>query len=307
MLTFVDSDGKDCTVESYKGTLYSTCLQSSFKPELVVENAQMMIELNKLTARVTDLESSLTARVTDLEKLTTEHTTDIAENTDAHIQNAADNIAANTDAHGANAENIGTNTDAHEPVDSCDDLRMRGITTSGVYPLNTANGIVNTKCLYQNSRMWTLVYKIGLGSGMKTTGSENLAALVTNSNTDDSGKLSDSDIKRLCAGQYCMKQPCAGQHGSQDVTEGHLYCKFDDINTYATNEIVNKLCAQSFSTNGVAYTGNNDGRSIGTGYKEDRALNFGGWGHEGAIITQLSYRGDARFGPSGCETEVYCI
>jgi hypothetical protein len=35
---------------------------------------------------------------------------------------------------------------------------------------------------------------------MKSIGSENLAALVTNSHTYDSGKLSDADIKRLCTG-----------------------------------------------------------------------------------------------------------
>jgi hypothetical protein len=50
-------------------------------------------------------------------------------------------------------------------ADSCEDLRMRGITASGVCPINTANSITNTKCLYQNGRMWTLLtYKIGLAT-----------------------------------------------------------------------------------------------------------------------------------------------
>ena len=41
---------------------------------------------------------------------------------------------------------------------------------------------------------------------MKTTGQGNPAALVTASNTSGSGKLSDADIKRLCNGQYYMRQ-----------------------------------------------------------------------------------------------------
>jgi hypothetical protein len=185
---------------------------------------------------------------------------------------------------------------------------MRGITTSGVHPLNTANGIVNTKCLYQNGRIWALAYKIGTGSGMKTTGSENLAALVTNSNTDDSGKLSDSDIKRLCVGQYYMKQS-----GITSANFGSLYCKFDDINAFADNQIVNKKCALAYSATG-AYTQSYNSASW--------AWNFGSWDSHGAIITQLNYQdsrlgshvchrcsagGDASCTGSGCDVEVYCL
>ena len=198
---------------------------------------------------------------------------------------------------------------ATNPVDTCEDLRMRGISASGVYPLNTNNGVVNTKCLYQDGRMWTMVYKIGTGSTMKTTGQENVGALVTESNTNDYGKLSDTDIKRLCNGQYYLKQS-----GITSLNGGSLYCKFDDINTFADNVIVNKKCAFSYIESG-AYTSSFNDASW--------AWNFGSWGHTGAIITQLNYR-DSRRGShvclgcsaggdgscthsGGCDTEVYCL
>jgi len=195
------------------------------------------------------------------------------------------------------------------PTDSCEELRQNGITASGTYPLNTNSGVVNTKCLYQNGKMWTMVYKIGTGSTMKTTGQENVGALVTESNTNDSGKLSDTDIKRLCNGQYYLKQS-----GITSLNGGSLYCKFDDINTFADNVIVNKKCAFSYIESG-AYTSSFNDASW--------AWNFGSWGHTGAIITQLNYR-DSRRGShvclgcsaggdgscthsGGCDTEVYCL
>merc|ERR1712176_778918 len=90
---------------------------------------------------------------------------------------------------------------------SCEELRTKfGVTDNGVYTIGTADGGVDVRCEFSNSRFWTLVYKIADKSTMMTKGSSNTYALSVEDGSTDSGKLSDAAIRKLCKGQYHIRQ-----------------------------------------------------------------------------------------------------
>jgi len=159
---------------------------------------------------------------------------------------------------------------------------------SGAYTIYPNGSPVTTYCdmTSDNGAAWTMVYKIGGNSNMQTTGATNTETLGTYTLTDGGdGKMSDTDIKTLCTGQYKVVNADSGG-GLSKYTP--LYCKFNDINQYADNVVnTNKRCSLSYSSN-AAYTG--------SGFSDHWSWGFSTWGGmAGATILQLNYR-DGRLG-----------
>jgi len=128
---------------------------------------------------------------------------------------------------------------------SCDDVYVRygsALTQATIRP-SLASSSMQTQCDFAHSRGWTLVYK-GAGSGMKTTAQANLPALLDPASGTASGKMSDADIRTLCAGQYRIDQ--FNQHGSR-MPYNPLYCSFVSVDAYGDNRRTAKYCSRTYS------------------------------------------------------------
>jgi hypothetical protein len=131
-----------------------------------------------------------------------------------------------------------------------------------------------------------MVYRIADGSTMQTTDAQNVAALQdADLKAAGSGKLADSDIRALCAGQYKVIQGAADGRVSPNMP---LFCRYDNIDTYGDDvwNSANKKCSLTYSADAAAYTKTPSSQSWNYGLST--------WGVGlGSTILQLRY-GDTR-------------
>jgi hypothetical protein len=173
---------------------------------------------------------------------------------------------------------------------SCADLkRKHPATPSGAYLIEVGGTPTRLWCdMEAEGGGWSLVYSIADGATMQTTAAQNVEALQhAGPKAAQTGKLADSDMRTLCAGQYKIVQGAADGRIAPNMP---LYCRYDNINTYGDDvwNSANKKCSLTYSNNASAYTQSPTEQSWNYG--------FSTWGSMlGGTILQLRY-GDMRAG-----------
>jgi len=107
----------------------------------------------------------------------------------------------------------------------------------GIYTINAGSWNINVFCdMTRDGWGWTLVYKANGQHSIQTTWATWTAVLTANDYTW-SWKLSDADIRTMYVNQYKVEY-----NGY-----GNLYCKFDNIATYADGNKTYKSCWNAYN------------------------------------------------------------
>ena len=179
----------------------------------------------------------------------------------------------------------GDGSSENSPGRDCQVLKVKGITSNGVYWIQPDDGVKPFQ-VYCDFTMddggWTLVYSIAGKSSMQTTEEYNAKTSLLDNDMSNklSGKLSDNVLRSLCTEQYKVVQ--TDPMGTALVGKSSdWYCTFDDISKFGDDAITSKKC-------GAVYKSTADYETI----MNDNTWNhgFSTWGTgNGPVVTQMLY------------------